>query len=63
MMSGEKNHTGLTKDMKPANQTGEEKGTIKGPQRTDRNTQTTDTPQGSEVETRSASHRRVSDQG
>ena len=42
----------------PKDQVGEDKGPIKGPQRTGDNTQVTDTPRGSEVETRGASGRR-----
>ena len=39
----------------PKNQVGEDKGPIKGPQRTGDNTPVTDTPRGSEVETRNSS--------
>jgi hypothetical protein len=39
----------------PKNQVGEDKGSIKGPQRTGDNTSVTDTPRGSEVETRNSS--------
>ncbi len=42
----------------PKSETGEDKGPIKGPQRTADNTPVTDTPRGSEVETRNSSNRR-----
>jgi hypothetical protein len=42
-------------DTNPKEQSGEDKGPIKGPQRTDHNTQVTDTPRGSEPETRGTS--------
>ena len=42
----------------PKDQVGEDKGPIKGPQRTGDNTQVTDTARGSEPETRGASGRR-----
>ena len=45
-------------DDKPQNQTGEDKGAIKRPQRTDRNTLVDDLPRGSEVETRNSSNQR-----
>jgi len=57
-MADAKQRPDTTPDMNPAHQTGEDKGPIKGPQRTDHNTQVTDTPRGSEVETRNSSNRR-----
>ena len=42
----------------PRSQVGEDKGPIKGPQRTGDNTPVIDTPRGSEVETRNSSGRR-----
>jgi hypothetical protein len=47
-----------TPDQSPRNQTGADKGPIKGPQRAGRNTQVTDTARGSEVESRNASNNR-----
>ncbi len=57
-MSDAKQRPDATPDANPKNQVGEDKGPIKGPQRTDANTPVTDTPRGSEVETRSSSGRR-----
>jgi hypothetical protein len=45
-------------DTNPRKQAGEEKGTIKGSQRPGDNTQATDLPRGSEVETRNSSNNR-----
>ncbi|GGD95922.1 hypothetical protein GCM10011515_14820 [Tsuneonella deserti] len=57
-MSASSEGSGLGKDMKPANQTGEDNGKIQRPQRTDQNTQVVDTARGSEPETRGTSGRR-----
>ena len=45
-------------DMKPSHQTGEDKGVTKGQQREGNRSPVTDTPRGSEPETRGASGRR-----
>jgi len=45
-------------DMKPSHQTGEDKGVIKGQQREGNRSPETDTPRGSEPETRGTSGRR-----
>ena len=42
----------------PANQTDEKFGSVKSQQRTDHNTKVTDTPRGSETETRNSSNQR-----
>ena len=57
-MSDAKQRPDTAPHTNPKNQVGEDKGPIKGPQRTDDNTQVTDTARGSEVETRNASGRR-----
>lgn len=57
-MSDAKQRPGATPDQNPQNQIGEDQGPIKGPQRTDHNTKVTDTPRGSEVETRNSSNHR-----
>ncbi len=46
-------------DHKPQDQTGEDKGAIKRPQRTSHNTQVTDTSRGSEPDTRGSSGTRT----
>ncbi|HEY8603411.1 hypothetical protein [Tsuneonella suprasediminis] len=57
-MSDAKQRPDATPDQAPQNQTDEDHGTINGPQRTGHNTRATDTPRGSEVETRNSSNRR-----
>lgn len=57
-MSDAKQRPDATPNTNPKNQVGEDKGPIKGPQRTDDNTQVTDTARGSEVATRNASRGR-----
>ncbi|QSB43699.1 hypothetical protein IDJ81_09990 [Tsuneonella flava] len=57
-MSDAKQHPKAAPSQKPQNQVGENHGAINGPQRTGHNTRTTDTPRGSEVETRNSSNRR-----
>lgn len=54
-MSDAKQRPDATPDRKPQNQTGEDKGSIKGPQRTDHNTQVDDTARGSAGDRRRAS--------
>ena len=57
-MSDAKQRPDATPDQKPQNQTGEDQGSIKGPQRTSHNTRVTDTARGSEPETRNSSNNR-----
>jgi hypothetical protein len=59
MMSDKTNPADASEQPKnPANQTGEEFGSVKSQQRTDHNTKVTDTPRGSETETRNSSNQR-----
>lgn len=57
-MSDAKQRPDAAPDQKPQNQTGEDKGPIKGPQRTGHNTRVKDTARGSEPDTRGASGNR-----
>lgn len=57
-MSDAKERPDAVPHASPKDQAGEDKGPIKGPQRTGDNTQVTDTPRGSEVETRNSSGNR-----
>lgn len=57
-MSDAQKRPHTTPDHKPQNQVDEDHGAINRPQRTGHNTRTTDTPRGSEVETRNSSNRR-----
>ena len=58
-MSDAKQRPDATPDQNPQNQKGADQGAIKGPQRTSHNTQVTDTPRGSEPETRNSSNNRL----
>lgn len=58
-MSDTKQRPDATPDQKPQKQTGEDKGSIKGPQVTDQEMQRKDLARGSEVENRDRSGNRV----